>query len=345
MFVAVARALGARVRRNRRAEPDACSGCATTAAVRPIASLRRAARSRRAPCRATGTIGTRACSAVMAAPFLNRRGVPSGDRSPSGKSTSTQVAPEPEGAGLHRADQVRVGIDRHDVHQLGEPAHERRLEVLARADEEQAAERPVGQRPYQQEGVEIALVVRADEVRALRRQVLAPLHAKPEEQSRAAGSASGRPRTPARRTAASAAGCPAAPGPTRRRSAPAPTGRPRPAWARLTRPPAGSIASTRFRTVQDALGDVVGHVHAELVLQSGEQFHALHRVEPEVELEVRVRTDGRSVRRGAADDRQNACHVRVRGPHLVFARSRPPPRRPPASGPASRCTGVRSRGA
>ena len=58
----------------------------------------------------------------MAAPFLNVRGVPSGDRSPSGNSTRTRSCAQAEGAGLHRAHEVGVRIDRHDVHQLGEPA-------------------------------------------------------------------------------------------------------------------------------------------------------------------------------------------------------------------------------
>ena len=183
MFVAVARALGARVRRNRRAEPDGAAGarprqqCAPSqaSAARPdLEEPVQGHRHDRHP-----RLQRRDGRALLEPPGCAvRRPLALGEQ------REEQVAPEPEGPGLHRAEQVRVGIDRHHVHQLGEPAHERRLEVLARADEEQAAERPVGERPYQEKRVEVALVVRAEEVRALRRQVLAPLHAKPEEQSR-----------------------------------------------------------------------------------------------------------------------------------------------------------------
>ena len=44
---------------------------------------------------ATGTMGTPGCSAVIAAPFLKRFGAPSGERSPSGNSTSTRSRRRP----------------------------------------------------------------------------------------------------------------------------------------------------------------------------------------------------------------------------------------------------------
>ena len=108
---------------------------------------------------------------------------------------------------------------------------------------------------------------------------------------------------------------------------------------------AGLMASTRLPDGEDALGDVLGHVHAELVLEPRQQLHALHRIEAEVEFEVRIRTDGDSVRRGAADDRQDAGHVRVGGPRLVrvapLGRLALRLRRRPASP----CTAARSRAA
>ena len=90
-----------------------------------------------APLIATGTIGT------LQVPRQNRRALleplhRAVDRALAlGKQHQDLAVRQAERAGLHRRHEVRVGIDRHEVDLPRQPARERRLEILGRADEEQ----------------------------------------------------------------------------------------------------------------------------------------------------------------------------------------------------------------
>ena len=113
---------------------------------------------RRSP---AGTIDTPRWRDRIAAPFRNGLTVPSIERSPSGNSTSTRPRRSPACASLHRPHQIRVGIDRDDVRHPRDPLHEGRLEPLARPDEEELLEHVERQRRYDEERVDVTLVVRA----------------------------------------------------------------------------------------------------------------------------------------------------------------------------------------
>src|SRR5205807_112326 len=86
-----------------------------------------------------------------------------------------------ERAGLHGAQQVGVRVHRDQVNLPREPAHEWRDEVLARADEEDVAEETEGQRTHYENGVNVTLVVGAEQECALPREVLPSGNAETEK--------------------------------------------------------------------------------------------------------------------------------------------------------------------
>ena len=107
------------------------------------------------------------------APLRNVFTSPSIVRSPSGKEHQHLAEAQARRRRLHGVDEVGVRIDRHDVDRLRAPRHHARLEVLGRADEEDAPERVKGQRGGDEETVEVCLMIRADDERAGRRDVRA----------------------------------------------------------------------------------------------------------------------------------------------------------------------------
>ncbi len=80
------------------------------------------------------------CCARIGAPFLNFFTVPSIERSPSGKSTSTLPCVEAECACPHRRNEIGIRIDRDQIREPREPLRQRRFEILDCADEEEILE-------------------------------------------------------------------------------------------------------------------------------------------------------------------------------------------------------------
>src|ERR1700738_4437305 len=69
-----------------------------------------------------------------------------------------------------------VGIDYHHAKELRHPHHLARAENLAGSDRKRALQRPPRKHGKQWEGIEEALVVRAEKERALARQILEPFY-------------------------------------------------------------------------------------------------------------------------------------------------------------------------
>ena len=92
------------------------------------------------------------------------------------------AVPQTESARLHRRHEARVGVDRDHAREPGQPCRERRLEVLARSHEEQLAEDTERQRPGDEKRVDVALVIRADQIRPASGQVLAAAYLEPQKQ-------------------------------------------------------------------------------------------------------------------------------------------------------------------
>jgi hypothetical protein len=218
--------------------------------------------------------------------------------------------------GPHGAHQVRVGINRHHVHEPGELPLERGFEVLARADEEHPAERAERQRADEQEHVQEALVIRADEEGAIGRQPLAAGHAEAQEHARGQedrlhhgerGHRHGRLRRKQKPQilVVGFAGEQVCPRVDLR-------GRGAASVCRLRPQRLGEVADR-----VDLLCRLLRHLHVEGVLEAGEELHPLHRVEAEVEFDVRVGGERGAQRNGGPDRGEHPYHVRVCRPELV----------------------------
>ena len=66
----------------------------------------------------------------------------------------------------------------------------------------------------------------------------------------------------------------------------------------------------------DPLRRLLGDVHPHFLFEPGEQFDPFHRVQAEVEFQVRIGRDRGAVR-GGADRRQDPRHPGVRRPDLI----------------------------
>ena len=78
--------------------------------------------------------------------------------------------PQPEGAGAHRRNQVRIRINDDYTQPARETAHEARTENFARAHRKQVAKYRPGHNGREHNRIEIALVIGRNNVRALRRE-------------------------------------------------------------------------------------------------------------------------------------------------------------------------------
>ena len=225
-----------------------------------------------------------------------------------------------ERAGLHGAQQVGVRVHRDQVNLPREPAHEWRDEVLAGADEEDVAEETEGQRTHYENGVNVTLVVGAEQECALPREVLPSGNAETEQHTcQKVAELHGDKRSggedQTRFQERSKFGIvfihPAEQHPP---GIGVPRGQSR--WRVAGVPREHGLDQLAHGV--DAVRDIVGNGRAEQELQAGKQLDALDRIEPQLEVDVGVRPDDGTGPRGFADALERARDIGLRHPGDLF---------------------------